>query len=105
MASHLGYKLDVYTLGPDAHAIGNPCPFRNLMFSGTEVMKMGVPVGLKEEPPEKIASLILIDRSFDLVSPLHHADTLLDRIVAAIEAKSETSSSDTLRFCLIVLVS
>ena len=62
---------------------------------GAEVAKMEVPLGFREMPPEDTAALVLVDRCFDLVAPLHHADTLMDRIVEAIEATSSHSNGIT----------
>ena len=59
---------------------------------------MGVPVGLSESPHEKTASLVLVDRCFDLASPVHHADSLVDRIVAALHAEADKASP---RFALL----
>ena len=60
---------------------------------GAEVAKMGVPLGFREMPPEDSAALVLVDRCFDLVAPLHRADTLIDRIVEAIETESTSHST------------
>lgn len=45
-------------------------------------MKLGAPLSLEGPPVEKTAGLVLIDRSFDLMSPLLHPDSLLDRMLS-----------------------
>eukprot|EP00210_Caulerpa_lentillifera_P000794 g769.t1 len=70
LGSHLGCKFDVFTLGSDSLTLGQ------------EVIKMGAPVSLEGHPLDKTAALVLIDRSSDLLSPLLHPDTLLDRLLS-----------------------
>jgi len=52
-------------------------------------MKMGVPPGFNETPPEQTAALVLIDRDFDMASAFHTEDSLLDRIITSFPAKNE----------------
>lgn len=49
---------------------------------------MGVPVGLNDDPLDRTAALVLIDRRFDPAGPLFHADTLIDSILTAIQAQA-----------------
>lgn len=58
-----------------------------------EVVKMGVPVGLNELPLEKTAALVLVDRSMDVLSPLHHKDGLLDKLLNVISQLPDRSDA------------
>lgn len=48
---------------------------------------MGVRPSMDGTVPQDSASLILIDRSLDLVSPTVHADNLVDRMFAALRRR------------------
>ncbi|BDA45712.1 probable Sec1 family domain-containing protein 2 [Coccomyxa sp. Obi] len=79
LASELGVRLDTFSLGP----------LSNIM--GDEICAMPAPT-----PPTETAALVLVDRCLDLVTPLSHADHVLDQIYGTLQRRC-TSGHNSLR--------
>ncbi|GMH33716.1 hypothetical protein BSKO_01550 [Bryopsis sp. KO-2023] len=71
VACNLGVTLETFTLGPGAAQIGQ------------EISKFGVPPALDGSTAEVSATLILVDRSMDMISPVMHSDNLVERMLTA----------------------
>ncbi|CAL8470707.1 g10249 [Coccomyxa elongata] len=79
LASDLGVRLDTFSLGPLSNIIGN------------EICAMPAPTAATET-----AALVLVDRCLDLVTPLNHADHVLDQIYGTLQRRS-TSGHNSFR--------
>ncbi|KAK9829698.1 hypothetical protein WJX72_007414 [[Myrmecia] bisecta] len=86
-AADLNLRVDTFTVGPASHRLGE------------ELCALPVPDGPTGGPPTETASLVLVDRSLDLVTPASHPDHLLDQIFGSLPRRPSgrrTSQTDTL---------
>jgi hypothetical protein len=65
----LDVKVDVFSLGPLAHLVGNL------------VIDLSTSIVLDHGSQRKSAGLLLVDRSLDLITPTCHNDNFMDRAV------------------------
>lgn len=69
LTSQLDVKVDVFSLGPLAHLVGNL------------VTDLSSSIVLDHGSQRKSAGLLLVDRSLDLITPTCHNDNFMDRVV------------------------
>ncbi|KAL3161673.1 hypothetical protein ABBQ38_008774 [Trebouxia sp. C0009 RCD-2024] len=84
-AAQQDLRLDTFAMGPASRALGD------------EICALTPPVGPNGSIPSTLASLILIDRQLDIVTPALHHSHPLDRIFS-LPTRVNSSSSSSGRF-------
>lgn len=58
-------------------------------YPGKEIAKLGVPPALDGSIPEVPATLVIIDRSLDMMAPVTHGDSFMERLMRGVSQQKQ----------------